>query len=112
EIPRTPVRFAFFIAKQPGIIGVFAILSVTLAQFAGVFSPYILKQIIDSANATAGIDTQEVFFWVVMFPTFMGAMFFFYRLSGFFGMRWLTQAEVFGYTTLFRYLSQHSHTFF
>ena len=68
EIPRTPLRFAFFIAKQSGLLGMLAILSVTLAQFAGVFSPYILKKIIDSANASSGVNTQEVFFWVLMFP--------------------------------------------
>lgn len=112
DIPRTPIRFTFFMAKQPGWFGVFAILSVTLAQFAGVFSPFILKKIIDSANATSGVDTQEVFFWVLMFPTFMAAMFFFYRLSGFFGMQWITRAEAFGYAALFKHLSQHSHTFF
>ena len=112
DIPRTPLRFAFYMAKEPGVIGIFAILAVTLAQFAGVFSPYILKKIIDSANASSGVNTQEVFFWVLMFPTFMAAMFLFYRLSGFLGMRWLTQAEVFGYTKLFQYLSQHSHTYF
>ncbi len=112
HIPNTPVRFAFFSVKQNGLLGILAILCVTLAQLCGVLLPFVLKKIIDAANAPAAGGTEGVFFWVIMFPVLTFAMFILYRLSGFIGMQWLTRTEAFSYKILFGHLSQHSHTYF
>lgn len=109
-VPHTPVRFVFFLSKKYGLFGLFAFACVTVAQSAGVLAPYILKKIIDSASSVG--NQEQVFFWVLMFPTAMGTMFLFYRFSGFLGMRWITRTEAYGYQVLFSHLSQHSHTFF
>jgi ATP-binding cassette, subfamily B, bacterial len=111
-IPATPLRFAFFAAKQNALLGVLSILCVTFAQLCGVFLPYVLKKIIDAASAVTGAQTEGVFFWVLMFPTLTFSMFILYRLSGFIGMQWLTRTEAFSYKILFGHLSQHSHTYF
>lgn len=112
NIPHTPLRFAYFSAKQNGLLGILAILCVTLAQLCGVFLPFVLKKIIDAANAVTGANTEGVLFWVLMFPVLTFAMFILYRLSGFIGMQWLTRTEAFSYKILFGHLSQHSHTYF
>lgn len=112
SIPNKPLGFAFFAAKQNGFLGILAFLCVTIAQLAGVLLPFVLKKIIDVANAKEGVDADHVFFWALMFPVLMFTMFVFYRLSGFIGMQWLTRTEAFGYKTLFEYLSHHSHTYF
>lgn len=111
-IPKRPIPFAYYTAKQNGWWGIAAVLCVTLAQLSGVLLPFVLKKIIDAANAGIAADTDPVFFWVLMFPALTFSMFFFYRLSGFIGMIWLTRTEVFAYKTMFEYLSKHSHTYF
>ncbi len=112
NIPSTPIRFAFFSAKQNGFLGILAIVCVTLAQLCGVFLPFVLKKIIDAATSAASVNTEGVLFWVLMFPALTFAMFILYRLSGFIGMEWLTRTEAFSYKILFGHLSQHSHTYF
>lgn len=112
DIPKAPLKFVFFAAKQNALLGILAVLCVTIAQLAGVFLPFVLKQIIDVANTQAPAESGPVFFWVLMFPTLTFVMFAFYRLSGFIGMHWLTSTEAFSYKVLFEYLSKHSHTYY
>ena len=112
DIPNKPLGFVYYCAKQAPGFATLSILSVTFAQLCGVFSPFVLKKIIDSATTTGIEEPQIVFFWVTMFPTLIFFMYVFWRLSGFFGMQWLTKSEAFAHESLFEHLSQHSHTYF
>jgi ATP-binding cassette, subfamily B, bacterial len=108
-IPKKPLGFIFFAAKQTPFLAVTAIGAVTLAQFCSIFLPFILKKIIDLAGTGQSAD---IFFWVLLFPAVMFSMFALYRTSGFIGMEWLTRSETFAYKVLFNHLTQHSHTYF
>jgi ATP-binding cassette, subfamily B, bacterial len=110
-IPKTPLGFLFFAAKQNVFLGFFAVACVTFAQLSGVFMPFALKKIIDLASTENSI-TENISLWVFLFPALMFTMFLFYRLSGFIGMIWLTRTESFAYKVLFNHLSQHSHAYF
>lgn len=110
EIPKTPLRFIYFAAKQNALLGVIAITAVTLAQLCGIYLPIVLKYIIDHAQTSA--ERADIFVWVLLFPLAMLFMFIFYRIAGFVGMEWLTRTEMFAYRTLFDHLTKHSHTYF
>lgn len=109
-IPRKPISFIFFVAKQYPFLGIFAILAVTIAQLCGVFLPFVLKKVIDLASTQNG--EGNIIMWVIAFPVLMFLQSAFFRTSGFIGMEWLTRTETFSYKILFDYLSQHSHTYF
>lgn len=111
SIPKKPLGFVFFAAKQNPVLAIFAILAVTVAQLCSVFLPFTLKKIIDLA-AVGGATAEGILFWVFMFPILMFFMFALYRLSGFIGMEWLTRTESFGYRVLFDHLTKHSHGYF
>lgn len=108
-IPKKPLSFIFFAAKQNPFLAIAAITAVTLAQFCAILMPFTLKKIIDLAGAGQSAD---ILFWVLLFPAVMFSMFALYRTSGFIGMVWLTKAETFAYKVLFNHLTQHSHTYF
>jgi len=110
-IPNKPLGFVFFAAKQYALLGILALLAVTIAQLASVLSPFVLKQIIDLAG-TEGVGSESILLWILLFPALMLTWFGFYRVSGFIGMEWLTRTEAFTYKLLFDYLTQHSHTYF
>ena len=110
HIPNTPMGFVFFVAKQNALLGILAILCVTIAQLCGVSMPFVLKKIIDLS--ASGGNAEAVFVWLVTFPLLMLGMFGFYRLSGFIGMEWLTRTETESYRILFRYLVRHGHSYF
>lgn len=110
-IPRKPLGFVFLIAKQNALLGVLAILAVTIAQLSGVLLPFVLKKIIDLAGSQSA-GSESILLWVLAFPGLMFFMFLFYRISSFIGMEWLTRAESYGYKVLFDHLTQHSHSYF
>ncbi len=111
SIPKKPMGFVFFVARQNMLLGVLAITAVTIGQLSSLFLPFVLKKIIDVAEMGSATG-ESIFFWVLLFPILMLTWFGFYRLSGFIGMEWLTRTEVFSYKILFDYLTQHSHTYF
>ncbi len=111
EIPKTPLRFVYFVAKQNARLGILAIVCVTIAQLCGVYLPVILKYIVDRALLGSGVS-NDIGMWIFLFPFTMLLMFLFYRVSGFVGMVWLTRTEMFAYRTLFDYLTNHSHSYF
>lgn len=110
-IPKTPLRFVYFIARQHAGFGIVAILLVTLAQLCQVFLPFVLKNIID-ISSSPDAQNADVFWWVFSFPILMLLMYCFYRLSGFVGMVWLVRSENLSYRILFEYMTRHSHAYF
>lgn len=110
-IPRKPLSFIYYVAKQNGGWAFFAILAVTIAQLCNVFLPFILKKIIDLASVSSTAN-EGVLFWLVLFPVVLFSMYMFWRVSGFIGMEWLVRTEVLSYKILFEYLTRHSHVYF
>lgn len=110
-IPHTPLRFAYFAAKQYGRWGIVAILAVTIAQLSGVFLPFVLRQIINAALGSSH-SHWPITVWITLFPILVFTSYAFYRLSGFVGMIWLARTESFSYNLLFEYLSRHSYGYF
>jgi ABC-type multidrug transport system fused ATPase/permease subunit len=111
DIPKTPIGFIYFCAKQHALLGILAIICTTLGQLGSVFLPFILKKMIDTASAPDSVS-GDVLPWVVAFPAVMLLMFLLYRLSGFIGMVWLVRTEMFSYKILFDHLTRHSHSYF
>ncbi len=109
EIPKSPILFVYFAAKQHAVLGFFAILCAGLAELSGIFLPYVLKHVIDAASQGR---PDDVFLWIIVFPSVLAFMFLLYRLSGFIGMEWLTRTEVFIFRTMFDHLTKHSHSYF
>lgn len=114
QIPRSPMGFLWYTSRPYRSTLFVAFLAVTVAEVIGTSIPVIFRFIIDSANGVAGhaATIQEVWFWVVLCPIAIAAMFFGWRLSGFVGMRWVTGVNATAYTSLFAYLTRHSHTYF
>lgn len=108
SIPRKPLGFVWFVARQNARWGIAAILLVTLGQLCNVMLPFVLKKVIDLASVGSG----DILMWVCALPILVFTMYMFYRLSGFVGMVWLVRSETSAYKVLFEYLSQHSHTYF
>jgi len=111
DIPKKPLAFIFYCAKQNALLGILAIVCTTLGQLGSVSLPFVLKKIIDTASAPNAVS-EDVLLWVICFPVVMFLMFLMYRLAGFIGMVWLVRTEMFSYMLLFDHLTRHSHSYF
>ncbi len=114
SIPNSPIRYLLHISKPHTRWAVGAFFAVTIAQVVGTAVPYIFKSIIDAAQAVTQKTgtTETVWFWVILYPVSVAIMFAAWRISGFVGMQWVTRLNASSYTTLFKHLSSHSHTYF
>jgi len=113
-IPNTPLRFMWHVSslhKRWLIGGVF---TVGIAELVGTSIPYIFKSVIDTAQKVSlgTANTADVWFWALMYPLSVAIMFLAWRVSGFIGMEWASRSNATVYTTLFSYLSRHSHSYF
>ena len=107
----------WFVAKKSRKWAILAVFSVTFAQLLdGVFL-LVLRALTDSAtNAVSSnfsdISLNSLWIWVAVFPL----LYFFtetiWRMSGFTGMRLITQSEKNVSNDLFEYLIQHSRSYF
>lgn len=109
SIPRKPMRFVWYIAKQYSGWGFLAFFSVTMATLFGTSSPYIYGRIVDAATAS---DTANVFRWVTILIVVTGSAFLSWRTAGYFGMKFVLNVERRGHVELFRYLLNHSQAYF
>ncbi len=114
EIPATPVRFIFAMARPHARFAVGAFLAVTIAQLLSSFSPYILKRLVDAALLQADKATQvaHISHWSMLYVAILGTAFLFWRLSGFIGMELHSRAQKTAYERLYAYVTLHSHTYF
>lgn len=108
-IPRQPMWFVWYVAKQYGWYGALAFGAVTCATLAGASAPYLYGKIIDTA--TAG-DALRVFQFIAIFISASTFSFLMWRVSGYFGMKFTLNVERSAFVTLFHYLSGHSQTYF
>lgn len=114
QIPNTPIRFAFYASKPFWPWAVTAFLLVFCAAFFDTFTYYVYKQLVDLttqyANGTVAFST--IMFWVLVYPATVIGNQLLYRLSGFFGMQWMTRARKRASDVLFEYLTLHSMSYF
>lgn len=109
DIPRQPLRFVWYVARQYWGWGLAAFSAVTVATLSLALVPYFFGIVIDSANAG---DTNSVFNWIIIFLLVSALGFAGWRTSGFAGLQFLIQVERFGHIKLFEYLQRHSQNYF
>jgi len=114
NIPKTPLRFIWYITKTHKKWAFFAILGATVGQLLMSFTPFVLKQIVDAFTTPTAFEDQVAIFsyWGVVYVGLFLVGFIGWRVSGFVGMGWLTRANATGYQKLYTYISGHSHTYF
>ncbi len=108
-IPRQPLAFVWYVARQFWGWGLAAFTAVTVATLSLSLVPLFFGRIIDNANNG---NVSEVFTWIIVFLVVSAVGFAGWRTSGFLGMRFLLRVERFGHLKLFEYLQQHSQTYF
>ena len=108
------MRFLWYVTKPHRRFLFIGLFVVTIADLIGTSIPYIFKSVIDTAGQVdAGTAVvADMWQWVFVYPCAVLIMFLTWRLSGFIGMEWASRANATAYTTLFQYLSHHSHTYF
>ncbi len=107
KIPGTPLRYVYFLSKKYPLLAVGIFLMVTFACVFSTGNNYVFKKIIDSINSPGEIWQWGIIYAVVFFLSAIS-----WRLSGFIGMRWMVRACSDSYGTLFRYLINHSSSYF
>ncbi len=114
KIPKSPLSFIWYVTQPHLKYFWISLTAVTIAQVLNTSTPFIFKSIIDSIHrvtlGTASVDA--VWFWVIVYPIMMGIIFLTWRMSGFVGRIWITGLNATAYTTLFGYLSKHSHAYY
>jgi len=114
KIPKTPLAFMLHVARPHWVLGVGALVAVTVAQVLGSLSPYILKLLVDAA-LSGGEKTAQISlisWWSGVYVVMLGVMFLFWRVSGFTGMEFISRSATTAYERLYNYISLHSHTYF
>lgn len=114
EIPKTPLRFIWYVSREHRKYLIWATVAVTFAEIFSTSVPFIVKSIIDTAYAVAlgTASVHAVWMWAVIYPVTAGLIFLGWRVSGFVGRIWVTKANATAYMALFTYLSNHSHSYF
>lgn len=109
DMPRSPLLFVWYVAKQFWGWGFSAFIAVTVATISLSLAPYFFGKIIDSANTG---ETSAVFQWIAIFLAVSVLGFSGWRTSGFLGLRFLLKVERFAHLKLFQYLQLHSQNYF
>lgn len=117
KIPKNPISFMWYVAKKSRKWAILAMLAVSFGQILdGVFL-LVLRELTDSATSAIANDFSDssldvLWVWIIVFPL----LYFFtenvWRLSGFSGMRLVTESEATVSTDLFEYLIDHSRAYF
>lgn len=109
QIPSKPLAFFLYASKPQkwwafGALGVVVIAS----AFDQALS-YFFKLIVDAVEAG---DYESVTWYVLSYPIAIFAVQGCYRLSGYFGRKWATNARKYSYDSLMKYALGHSHSYF
>ncbi len=111
DIPKKPFQFGIFSSKPHLVWVISAFLAVITGTAVDKFSVIVLQKLTD-AIASKPIIFNEVWFWAILFPFLFLLAHFFWRMSGFTGMRWFTGMRATSYQSLYEYLSLHSKDYF
>ena len=117
KIPQKPIPFMWFVAKKSRKWAIFAMLAVTCAQLLEGAFLLILRALTDSATNAVATEFSDksmssLWFWVIAFPLTYFVIENIWRLSGFSGMRLVTESEATVSSNLFKYLIEHSRAYF
>lgn len=115
EIPATPFAFIWFAIKPFKKLFILAIVCLFFADLLIVLQSYIFKGFVDSANSYAqgGATTlRTVFLWVATYPVLILVSWGFIRATGFIMIYLKIYARMYAAKELFRYLTQHSLSYF
>lgn len=114
KIPSTPLRFLWHVSHghTKYVMGVLS--AVLVSELLGTGIPYIFRSIIDTAQAVTegGASIMTVWMWAGAYVMASAIIFACWRVSGFLGMEWASRLNATAYTTLFSYLTRHSHEYF
>lgn len=107
----------WFVASRSRKWAILAMLAVTCAQLLDGAFLLVMRELTDSAsNAVASgfsdATLHSLWFWVIVFPVLYFLIENVWRLSGFSGMRLITESEATVSTNLFKYLIEHSRSYF
>ncbi len=107
----------WFVAKKSRKWAVLAVLAVTCAQLLDGAFLLVLRALTDSATNAVANDFSDaslnsLWVWVIAFPLVYFVIENVWRLSGFSGMRLITESEATVAKDLFKYLIGHSRAYF
>lgn len=113
-IPRTPIRFLWFISKPHKFWSIFSIVTTILAQVIGIVAVYAISQLIDGFTAASSKEAQLDALWTggLIFLGLTIVERVLWRISGFTGIKWLVDLHATGFRQIFSYLTDHSNTYF
>lgn len=109
---KTPLRFVLAVSKPYAFFAWGTLLTVVIAEIAGTLAPYALKRIIDGLALPTGAF-EAIVFWSVAYVLLEAVVSpFFYRVSGFLGMRWQVGMRATATEALSAYVTKHSTEYF
>ncbi|MCB0338254.1 MAG: ABC transporter ATP-binding protein [Bdellovibrionales bacterium] len=113
-IPNTPFRFAIWCSRENKWWAIGAISVVVISAILTRIGVYLVKILTDAAQAalTEPEAVSEFGFWAFAFAGFYLFNEWFWRISGFCGMRWITRTAAVANRDLFSYLTGHSAAYF
>ncbi|MFM2339466.1 MAG: hypothetical protein RLZZ360_102 [Candidatus Parcubacteria bacterium] len=113
-IPRTPLKFLWYISSRYKTLGIVSLLLVLAAELANILIFYVSAQLVERfSQAQNQVDqANTVVFWGGLFLALYAAHLIFYRLSGYTLIYWIIKFHQDGYNILYGYLAKHSHTYF
>lgn len=112
KIPKEPFAFGLYTSKPHRKWLISALLFVVFATALDRVTVVILRYLTD-AIASQPINFHDVWFWAISYPSlFFIAETFFWRSSGFTGMRWFMNMRFTAYESLYSYLTLHSKDYF
>ncbi len=114
KIPKTPIRFWWFVVRKERKYLAISLLALTIAQSATTSISFVIRSIIDTAtDVSKGTgQSSDVWFWVMVYIGVMATLFVGWRVSGFYGSTLVTRTNASAYKVLFGYLTRHSFTYF
>lgn len=108
-VPRTPLRFWWYIAQKNIRWMILATTFVILGSIAEAVIPYWVKKITDSITNGDASSAQFLIVWFGIFFLLNGLC---WRWSGFSGMRWVTRSVQEANKGIMKYLTGHSESYF
>ncbi|MCA9361541.1 ABC transporter ATP-binding protein [Candidatus Kaiserbacteria bacterium] len=114
DIPNTPIRFIWYVAKPFRPLMLLAFLAVVLAQVSELIAIWVVSELIDGfSTSTDKIEQIDILvFWGLCFVILGVLDRIFWRASGFLGLGWIIRADAYAYKQLYSYISNHSHGYF
>jgi len=114
QIPKTPLRFLWYLGSKYKILGIATFLLVLTAETLNVMIFYVSAQLVDNFTLAESLAGQKevLLFWGGVFLLVSAGNSLLYRLSAFTAITWIIRFHKDGYNELYEYLTKHSHNYF